>query len=157
MVLYHRSSTACPSSRPRARRGPSLATAAGSSPARQRADDRGAYAGARMIVLDEAARIDDDLIAALRPMMATVDGSLIALVDSGRQARVVLRSLDRRRELASRVVYRRPVPTSQQRVLSRGAARIGPVSLLAKSTAWRFVTNPTKPCFRQQLIDARLH
>jgi hypothetical protein len=37
------------------------------------------FAGARMIVLDEAARIDDDLIAALRPMKATVDGSLIAL------------------------------------------------------------------------------
>jgi Terminase large subunit, T4likevirus-type, N-terminal len=37
------------------------------------------FAGARMIVLDEAARIEDDLIAALRPMMATVDGSLIAL------------------------------------------------------------------------------
>jgi len=37
------------------------------------------YAGAKLIVLDEAARIDDSLIAALRPMMATVDGSLIAL------------------------------------------------------------------------------
>jgi hypothetical protein len=37
------------------------------------------YAGARLIVLDEAARIDDELMAALRPMMATVDGSLIML------------------------------------------------------------------------------
>ena len=37
------------------------------------------YAGAKLIVLDEAARIDDALIAALRPMMATVDGSLIML------------------------------------------------------------------------------
>jgi hypothetical protein len=37
------------------------------------------YAGARMIILDEAARVDDELLAALRPMMATVDGSLIAL------------------------------------------------------------------------------
>jgi hypothetical protein len=35
-----------------------------------------------MIVLDEAARIEDDLIAAVRPMMATVDGSLIALSTS---------------------------------------------------------------------------
>lgn len=37
------------------------------------------YAGAKLIVIDEAARVDDNLIAALRPMMATVDGSLIAL------------------------------------------------------------------------------
>jgi hypothetical protein len=37
------------------------------------------YAGARQVVLDEAARIDDSLIAALRPMLATVDGSLIML------------------------------------------------------------------------------
>ncbi len=37
------------------------------------------YAGARLIVLDEAARIEDDLMAALRPMMATVNGSLIML------------------------------------------------------------------------------
>ena len=37
------------------------------------------YAGARMIILDEAARVDDALLAALRPTMATVDGSLIML------------------------------------------------------------------------------
>lgn len=37
------------------------------------------YAGARMIILDEAARVPDDLVTALRPAMATVDGSLIAL------------------------------------------------------------------------------
>jgi hypothetical protein len=37
------------------------------------------YAGARLVVLDEAARIDDALMAALRPMLATVDGSLIML------------------------------------------------------------------------------
>jgi Terminase large subunit, T4likevirus-type, N-terminal len=37
------------------------------------------YAGAKLIVLDEAARVEDDLMAALRPTMATVDGSLIAL------------------------------------------------------------------------------
>ena len=37
------------------------------------------YAGAKLIVIDEAARVEDNLIAALRPMMATVDGSLIAL------------------------------------------------------------------------------
>jgi len=40
------------------------------------------FAGVKMIVLDEAARIEDDLIAAVRPMMATVDGSLIALSTS---------------------------------------------------------------------------
>jgi hypothetical protein len=37
------------------------------------------FAGAKLILLDEAARIDDELIQALTPMMATVDGSLIAL------------------------------------------------------------------------------
>lgn len=37
------------------------------------------YAGARMIILDEAARVPDELVTALRPAMATVDGSLIAL------------------------------------------------------------------------------
>jgi hypothetical protein len=37
------------------------------------------YAGARLIVLDEAARVPDELLAALRPTMAVVDGSLLAL------------------------------------------------------------------------------
>jgi hypothetical protein len=37
------------------------------------------YAGAKLVILDEAARVDDDLLAALRPTMATVDGSLIML------------------------------------------------------------------------------
>jgi hypothetical protein len=37
------------------------------------------FSGAKLIVLDEAARIEDPLIAALRPMMATVKGSMIAL------------------------------------------------------------------------------
>ena len=30
-------------------------------------------------MIDEAARVEDDLMAALRPMLATVDGSLLAL------------------------------------------------------------------------------
>lgn len=37
------------------------------------------YSKAKLIVLDEAARTEDSLIAALRPMMATSAGSLIAL------------------------------------------------------------------------------
>ena len=37
------------------------------------------YAAARLVIIDEAARVPDELLAALRPMMATVDGSLIAL------------------------------------------------------------------------------
>jgi hypothetical protein len=37
------------------------------------------YAGAKLIVCDEAARIDDTLMAAIRPMLATVDGSLLML------------------------------------------------------------------------------
>jgi hypothetical protein len=37
------------------------------------------YAGAALIVLDEAARVDDELLAAIRPMLATSKGRLIAL------------------------------------------------------------------------------
>ena len=37
------------------------------------------FAGANLIVCDEAARIDDDLMAALRPMLAVVNGSLLML------------------------------------------------------------------------------
>jgi Terminase large subunit, T4likevirus-type, N-terminal len=37
------------------------------------------YAGAKLIIVDEASRCDDALFAALRPSMATVDGSLIML------------------------------------------------------------------------------
>jgi hypothetical protein len=37
------------------------------------------YAAANMVILDEASRVDDDLLAALRPTLATVDGSLIML------------------------------------------------------------------------------
>lgn len=37
------------------------------------------YAGASLIVVDEASRVDDDLLTAIRPSMAVVNGSLIAL------------------------------------------------------------------------------
>jgi hypothetical protein len=37
------------------------------------------FSRAKLIVCDEAARVDDDLMAALRPMMATCDGSLLML------------------------------------------------------------------------------
>ena len=37
------------------------------------------YSRARLIILDEAARVDDELLAALRPTLATCDGSLIML------------------------------------------------------------------------------
>lgn len=37
------------------------------------------FAGARLVVVDEASRVPDDLIAAVRPMLATSGGSLIAL------------------------------------------------------------------------------
>ncbi|MGX9431771.1 phage terminase large subunit [Bradyrhizobium sp. LeoA1S1] len=36
-------------------------------------------AGAALVVLDEASRVEDELLAALRPMLATTDGRLIAL------------------------------------------------------------------------------
>lgn len=37
------------------------------------------YAGASLIICDEAARVDDELLAAIRPMLATTNGRLIAL------------------------------------------------------------------------------
>ncbi len=37
------------------------------------------YSGATLIVIDEAARVEDDLLAAVRPMLATSNGRLIAL------------------------------------------------------------------------------
>ena len=37
------------------------------------------YAGARLVILDEASRVEDSLLASLRPTMATVDGRLLAL------------------------------------------------------------------------------
>jgi hypothetical protein len=37
------------------------------------------YAGVSLAVIDEASRVDDELIAAVRPMLATTQGRLIAL------------------------------------------------------------------------------
>lgn len=37
------------------------------------------YARCKLIILDEASRVDDDLLAALRPTMATCDGSIVML------------------------------------------------------------------------------
>jgi hypothetical protein len=37
------------------------------------------YSGANLIILDEASRVDDDLIGGITPMLATTNGSLIAL------------------------------------------------------------------------------
>ena len=37
------------------------------------------YAAADLVIIDEAARVEDDLIAAVRPMLATSNGRLIAL------------------------------------------------------------------------------
>jgi tRNA(Met) C34 N-acetyltransferase TmcA len=37
------------------------------------------YAAADLVVIDEAARVDDELLTAVRPMLATSDGHLIAL------------------------------------------------------------------------------
>jgi hypothetical protein len=37
------------------------------------------YSGASLVVIDEAAQVDDDLMAAVRPMLATTRGRLIAL------------------------------------------------------------------------------
>jgi hypothetical protein len=37
------------------------------------------YAGAALLVIDEAARVEDDLLQAVRPMLATSQGRLVAL------------------------------------------------------------------------------
>ena len=37
------------------------------------------YAAADLVIIDEAARVEDDLISAFRPMLATSNGRLIAL------------------------------------------------------------------------------
>jgi hypothetical protein len=37
------------------------------------------YAGATLVVIDEAARVEDELLSAVRPMLATSNGRLIAL------------------------------------------------------------------------------
>jgi hypothetical protein len=37
------------------------------------------YSGANLIILDEASRIEDDLVGGITPMLATTNGSLIAL------------------------------------------------------------------------------
>ena len=37
------------------------------------------YAGANLVIIDEASRVDDALIAAVRPMLATSNGKLVAL------------------------------------------------------------------------------
>jgi hypothetical protein len=37
------------------------------------------YAAVRLVVVDEAARVEDDLLQAIRPMLATTNGTLVAL------------------------------------------------------------------------------
>ena len=37
------------------------------------------YSGATLVVMDEAARVDDELLAAVRPMLATTDGRFVGL------------------------------------------------------------------------------
>jgi hypothetical protein len=37
------------------------------------------YSGATLVVMDEAARVPDELLAAVRPMLATTDGRFVAL------------------------------------------------------------------------------
>ena len=59
------------------------------------------YSAADLIVIDEAARVGDSLLQAVRPMLATSQGRLVAR-DPCRQARLVLRSMDRRQPVASR-------------------------------------------------------
>src|SRR5215475_10287256 len=37
------------------------------------------YSGANLIILDEASRVEDELLGGITPMLATTNGSLIAL------------------------------------------------------------------------------
>ena len=68
------------------------------------------YAGADLVVIDEAARVEDELIAAMRPMLATSNGQLDRVNDAGWKARMVLRSMDQARATGPYQGYRRPMP-----------------------------------------------
>ena len=47
------------------------------------------YAGANLIVCDEAARIDDALMAALRPMLAAVNGAVMLSTPAGKRGNFI--------------------------------------------------------------------
>jgi hypothetical protein len=54
------------------------------------------YAKADLVVIDEAARVEDELLAAVRPMLATIRRRAAHRIEhTGGQARVVLRSMTR--------------------------------------------------------------
>jgi hypothetical protein len=55
------------------------------------------YAKADLVVIDEAARVENELLAAVRPMMATSEGGgRDCTHNAGRQTRLVFRGMDRR-------------------------------------------------------------
>ena len=54
------------------------------------------YAAAKLVVIDEAARVDDALMAAIRPTLGVSDGSLIALSTPAGKRGWLSRKLDRR-------------------------------------------------------------
>ena len=78
------------------------------------------YSDVALLVIDEAARVDEDLYVAVRPMLAVSGGRLLAALNPRRATRLVLRGLAKRRALASRPGHRRRLPTDQRRVSRRG-------------------------------------
>ncbi len=56
------------------------------------------YSAVRLLLVDEASRVDDDTIAAVRPMLAVSGGQLIALSDARGPSWMVVRGVGGRRQ-----------------------------------------------------------
>jgi hypothetical protein len=59
------------------------------------------FSGAALLVVDEAARVEDSLYYAVRPMLAVSGGSLMMLLHALRQTWCVLRGVDRRARMGA--------------------------------------------------------
>ena len=91
------------------------------------------YSGASLVVIDEAARVADQMLAAVRPMLATKsEGRFIALSTPAGKRGWYLRGVDfRRRRLAPHRSEGRRLSAHQSRVLERGDVGARAASLCA--------------------------
>jgi hypothetical protein len=87
------------------------------------------YSGASLIVLDEAARIESNLIQAITPMLAVVDGSLIALsTPFGRQGWFATTWLDDSRDWRRVRVPASECPRLSKDFLASEMKALGPLA-----------------------------
>ena len=93
------------------------------------------FAGAHLIVCDEAARIDDDLMSALRPMLATVNGSLLMLSTPAGKRGEFHRAWTEGERMDPHPCSGLGVSTPQQGVPRRGIARAWPDHVSARVRA----------------------